>query len=41
MDVSKMTNAGWKAKIGLEEGIRETYQWFLENEANFKEVKIN
>ncbi len=40
MDVSKMTNAGWKAKIGLEEGIRETYKWFLENEENFKEVKI-
>jgi GDP-L-fucose synthase len=40
MDVSKMTNAGWKAKIGFEEGIRETYQWFLENEYKFKEVKI-
>lgn len=40
MDVSKMTDAGWKAKIGLEEGIRETYKWFLENEENFKEVKI-
>lgn len=31
MDVSKMTNAGWKAKIGLEEGIFRTYQCFLEN----------
>ena len=40
MDVSKMTDAGWKAKIGLEEGIRETYKWFLENQENFKEVKI-
>lgn len=40
MDVSKMTNAGWKAKIALEEGIKATYQWFLENEENFKEVKI-
>ena len=40
MDVSKMTNAGWKAKIGLEEGIRETYQWFLENVDNVKEVKM-
>ena len=40
MDVSKMTDAGWKAKIGLEEGIKATYQWFLENEENFKEVKI-
>jgi GDP-L-fucose synthase len=36
-----MTEAGWKAKIGLEEGIKATYDWFLENEANFKEVKIN
>jgi GDP-L-fucose synthase len=40
MDVSKMTNAGWKAKIGLEEGVRETYQWFLENVEKIKKVKI-
>jgi GDP-L-fucose synthase len=40
MDVSKMTNAGWKAKIGLEEGIKKTYQWFLENQESYKEVKM-
>ncbi|PZX47702.1 GDP-L-fucose synthase [Algoriphagus chordae] len=40
MDVSKMENAGWKAKIGLEEGIRKTYDWFLANQQSFKEVKI-
>jgi GDP-L-fucose synthase len=40
MDVSKMTNAGWKAKIELEEGIHRTYEWFLENQGRFKEVKI-
>jgi GDP-L-fucose synthase len=40
MDVSKMANAGWKAKIGLEEGVRETYEWFLENERQLKEVKM-
>ncbi len=40
MDVSKMTNAGWKAKIGLEEGIKETYAWFLENSNEFKQVKL-
>ena len=40
MDVSKMTSAGWQAKIGLEEGIRSTYQWFLENQDSFKEVKM-
>lgn len=40
MDVSKMTQAGWKAKIGLEEGIRNTYQWFLENQDSLKEIKM-
>jgi len=41
MDVSKMSNAGWKASIELSDGIRETYQWFLENEREIKEVNIN
>lgn len=41
MDVTKMTNAGWQAKIGLKEGIKETYKWFLENGEEFKQVKIN
>lgn len=40
MDVSKMEKAGWKAKISLEEGISKTYQWFLEHQDSFKEVKI-
>lgn len=40
MDVSKMSNAGWNAKIKLEDGIRQTYTWFLENVNSFKEVKI-
>ena len=40
MDVSKMTEAGWKAKIELVDGIQSTYQWFLENVNDFKEVKI-
>ena len=29
MDVSRMTSFGWKAKIGLEEGISSVYQWYL------------
>lgn len=29
MDVSRMTSFGWKAKIGLEEGIGSVYQWYL------------
>ncbi len=31
MDVSKLERAGWKASIGLREGIESTYAWFLEN----------
>lgn len=40
MDVSKLEQAGWKAKTSLEEGIRKTYAWFLENLGDFKEVKL-
>ena len=40
MDVSKMAQQGWKSKITLEAGIQTTYQWFLEHEHTFKEVKI-
>ena len=40
MDVSKMAQQGWKSKITLEAGIQATYQWFLEHEHTFKEVKI-
>ncbi|WP_315901607.1 GDP-L-fucose synthase [Salipiger bermudensis] len=29
MDVSRLAQMGWTARIGLEEGIRETYEWFL------------
>jgi GDP-L-fucose synthase len=31
MDVSKLNQLGWKARTGLEEGIRKVYDWFLEN----------
>ena len=40
MDVSKMSNQGWKAKIGLEEGIRSTYECFLNHAHTYKEVKL-
>jgi len=31
LDVSRLNNLGWRAQISLEEGIRDTYQWFKEN----------
>ncbi|HBD95773.1 MAG: GDP-fucose synthetase [Spirochaetes bacterium GWF1_31_7] len=31
LDVSKINNCGWKAKISLEEGIRLTYSWYVDN----------
>jgi GDP-L-fucose synthase len=40
MDISKMHELGWKHQIDLEQGIQLTYDWFLDNVTNFKEVKI-
>ena len=30
LDVSKLTELGWQARIGLEDGLRTTYEWFLQ-----------
>ena len=40
MDVSKMTKIGWTYSTELDLGIEKTYQWFLENINNFKEIKL-
>jgi len=40
MDSSKFYDLGWKPKIGLETGIENTYQWFLKNKDQIKEVKF-
>lgn len=31
LDVSKLHNLGWKHKTSLEDGIKDTYEWFLRN----------
>ena len=31
MDVSRLAAMGWRARMGLREGIEETYRWFLQN----------
>jgi len=33
VDVSRINGLGWHAKTGLEEGVRSTYQWYLDNAA--------
>jgi GDP-L-fucose synthase len=40
MDVSKMKSIGWEYSTELDSGIQKTYNWFLDNINNFKEVKL-
>jgi GDP-L-fucose synthase len=32
MDVSRLAASGWQPRIGLSEGIADTYQWYLANQ---------
>lgn len=40
MDISKIHQLGWKHQVDLKEGLQLTYDWFLVNQENFKEVKL-
>ena len=40
MDVSKLKQAGWHASTSLNEGLKLTYDWFLEHIDRIKEVKM-
>ena len=37
LDISRLTNLGWKASTDLKLGLQKTYSWFLENQNNFRE----
>ena len=39
MDISKMSNHGWKYSTSLNDGIKKTYSWFLEN-INNKNIRL-
>lgn len=36
MDVSRLARMGWQARITLETGLLETYEWFLANQTTFR-----
>ncbi len=40
MDNSKLQQLGWKYQIELEQGIQQTYDWFLKNIHQYKTVKM-
>ncbi|PEN14516.1 GDP-fucose synthetase [Longibacter salinarum] len=38
LDVSRMSELGWNASIGLREGIRDVYDWYLDHEKDIVRV---
>ena len=36
LDISRISALGWSAKISLKEGLKHTYQWFLENRESLR-----
>jgi GDP-L-fucose synthase len=40
LDISKMRDLGWSYSTELTEGIEKTYQWFLENIKDLKQIKL-
>ena len=36
MDVTRINSMGWRPRIGLDEGIAETYRWFLAHERQMR-----
>ena len=36
MNVDRLARMGWRSQIALEDGLRETYDWFLANQADLR-----
>lgn len=37
LDISRISDLGWRHKISLEDGLTKTYQWFLSNQEYFRQ----
>lgn len=40
LNVDKLKNEGWCSSTSLENGIQKTYQWYLENSYNYKQIRF-
>lgn len=40
LDVTKLHHLGWEHQKSLQDGLTETYRWFLQNRDKLKEVKL-
>jgi GDP-L-fucose synthase len=40
MDSSKLMSLGWKPQITIEDGLKSTYSWFLQNLDTFKQLQM-
>ncbi len=38
LDISRLRNLGWQPRISLGDGIRRTYQWFVENRGDWPKL---
>lgn len=38
LDVSRLRSLGWEARIPLPEGLRQTYQWFVQQQDNYRQA---
>jgi GDP-L-fucose synthase len=38
LDTTKIDNLGWKSKTSLEDGMKQTIEWFLTNRANYDRI---
>jgi len=36
LDVSRLNGLGWRASIGLRDGVEQTYAWFLDNQSRLR-----